>query len=334
MPLAAGHKAVLFCARLYLLAAHPILTFRFVRKLRFWPNPALPQRYHEKILWRKIVDHNPIFVHLSDKLAAKQIAQARCPGLAVAEVLRTGTDPQSLPAPLVAGDVAVKTNNGCGTNIFVADGKPACAKIVALAERWMATSYHRRKGEWGYRDVPRRIFVEEKLALGGGALPTDIKVHAFGGRIGHVWASNKLAGRSRTYSADVAPLAVRDRGYPREDQALPDSPATRALIGQALDLAPRLIDGLDYARIDFMVAGARLYFGEYTLYPGGGYDRWFDPALIERAEALWDLRNSDFLRRPHRGLVRLYAEALRAAIDKTYDLTVCGDKIRRRRIVP
>jgi hypothetical protein len=66
------------------------------------------------MLWRKIVDHNQIFVDLSDKLAAKQIAKARCPELAVAQVLWTGTDPQSLPANLVAGDVAVKTNHGSG----------------------------------------------------------------------------------------------------------------------------------------------------------------------------------------------------------------------------
>jgi hypothetical protein len=323
MPLAGGQKAVLILARLYLLAAHPILTFRFVRKLGFWPNPAFPKRYHEKVLWRKIVDRNPSFVSLSDKLAAKQIARSRCPGLAIAEVLWTGEDPQSLPMPLVAGDVAVKANHGCGANIFVADGKPACAEIVTRAEQWIAKSYHRRKGEWGYRDVPRRIFVEERLALGGGDLPTDIKVHVFGGRIGHVWAADKISGRSRTYSADLAPLAVRDGEYPGKEQALPDSPATRALIARALDFAPRLLDGLDYARVDFMVAGDRLYFGEYTLYPGGGYDRWLDSALTERAEALWDLRTSDFLRRPNRGLARLYAEALRAAIDKS-DLVICS----------
>ena len=100
-----------------------------------------------------------------------------------------------------------------------------------------------------------------------------------------------------------------------QEQELPDSTATRALIKQAIDLAPRLLGGLDYARIDFMVAGGRVYFGEYTFYPGGGYDRWLDPALTERAEMLWDLRNSHFLRRDHWGPARLYADALRAAID-------------------
>jgi hypothetical protein len=306
---------VLFFARYYLLAAHPVLTRQFVRELKFWPNLGLPQRYHEKMLWRKIVDHNPIFVDLSDKLAAKQIAKASCPELDVAQVLWTGTNPQSLPADLVAADVVVKVNHSFGTNIFVADGKPTYTEIMAQAEYWLTHSHGRAYGEWGYRHIPRRIFVEEKLALGGGDLPTDIKVHTYGHQIGHVWVVDKPGSRSRTYDADGAPLPVRDNECPSEQQVLPDTPATRALVAQAIELAPRLLDGLDYARVDFMVAGARLYFGEYTLYPSAGYDCWLDPALTQRAEALWDLRRSNFLRKPRRGLVRLYAEALRTAIE-------------------
>ena len=312
--LTVSQRTILFCARLYLLAAHPVLVSRFIEHLGFWPNPAVPRRYHEKILWRKIVDRNAIFVHLSNKLAAKRSARRRCRALAIARVLWVGTDPWSLPIALVRQDVAVKANHAAGTNIFVTDGQPEYAKVVKKADRWMLRWHHRRHGEWGYRDVPRLLFIEEKLVLGGGDLPTDIKVHVFSTGVSHIWVADKLSGRSRTYSADLTPLEVRDRTYPNQEQILPDSPASQALIRQALELAPRLLGGLDYARIDFMVAGNRLYFGEYTFYPGGGHDPGLDRALAERAEELWDLRASDFLRKRHRGLVRLHAEALRAAI--------------------
>jgi hypothetical protein len=312
--LTVGQRVVLCCARLCLLAAHPVLVARFIRRLGCWPNPAVPRSFHEKILWRKLVDHNPIFVPFTDKLAAKLIARTRCPGLPVAKVLWVGTEPRALPKSLVTRDVAVKASHSSGSTVFVNNGEPDYMKIVWRAERWMARRHHRRHGEWSYRNVPQLIFVEEKLKLGGGDLPTEIKVHAFAGGIGHVWIADTHGRRSQTYSADVRPLAVRDTVNPGEEQKLPDTPATRALIRQALDVAPRLLGRLDYARIDFMVAGGRLYFGEYTLYPGGGYDRWLDPSLTERAEALWDLRHSHFLRKAHRGPLRLYADALRAAI--------------------
>ena len=315
--LTAVQSAILFCARLYLLAAHPILISRFIRHLGFWPNPALPRRYHEKILWRKIVDRNAIFVHLSNKLAAKHSAR-RCPALAVARVLWVGNDAWSLPISLLRQDVAVKPT-------FVTGGQPEYIRIVKKADRWMTRWHHRRHGEWGYRDVPRLLFIEEKLALGGNDLPTDIKVHAFSSGTSHIWVADKLSGRSRTYSAERMPLDVRDRTYPNDEQTLPDSPATQALIKQALDLASRLLGGLDYARIDFMVAGNRLYFGEYTFYPGGGHDGGLDQALAKRAGELWDLRASDFLRQRHWGLVRLYAEALRAAISTSASASAGAD---------
>jgi hypothetical protein len=313
--IAVWQRSVLFLARLYLLAAHPALISQFYRKLGYWPNPAFPQRYHEKLLWRKILDRDVRFVHLSDKLAAKKIAQARCPEVAVAKVLWAGSEPRLLPASLVAKGVVVKTNHGSGFNIFVAEDRPDYRTIVRKLERWMEISHDRKFGEWGYRDVPRRIFVEEKLVSGGGELPTDIKVHTFGSKIGHVWVADKLARRSRTYSADGTPLEVRDNKYRAVEQALPDTPLTRALVRQAIELAPRLLGGHDYARVDFIVAGTCLYFGEFTLYPDAGYDRWLDSGLTSRAEALWDLRRSDFFRKPHRGLARLYADALRARIE-------------------
>ena len=313
--LTVGQRVVLCCARLYLLAAHPVLIFRFIKKLGYWPDPAVPKRFHEKILWRKLVDHNPIFVVLTDKLAAKRIVRSRCPGLAIAKVIWTGTEPRSLPVSLVTRDVAVKANHSSGSNVFVNNGVPEYSRIVSRAERWLHRRHNRRHGEWSYKNVPRIIFVEEKLILGGDDLPTEVKVHAFPGGIGHVWIADTINRRSRTYSAEVRPLAIRDTVNPGVEQELPDSPAVRALIRQAIDLAPTLLGRLDYARIDFMVAGGRLYFGEYTLYPGGGYDLWLDPGLTERAEALWDLRHSHFLRKAHSGPVRLYADALRAAID-------------------
>ncbi|TPK94654.1 MULTISPECIES: hypothetical protein [unclassified Mesorhizobium] len=39
-------------------------------KLGYWPNPAALTRYNELMLRRKIVDRNPRFVTLTDKLAA------------------------------------------------------------------------------------------------------------------------------------------------------------------------------------------------------------------------------------------------------------------------
>jgi hypothetical protein len=308
-------RAVLALARLYLLAAHPVLTFDFVRKLGYWPDPAWPRRYLDRLLWRKLLDRTPRLAAVSDKLAAKRIAGALRPDVPAARVLWSGDDPDAIPAALIAGDAVVKTNHGCAHNIFVALGAPPRDEIVRRARRWLSKPYGRRTGQWAYWPVPRRVFVEERLTLGGVGLPTDIKVHTFPGGICHVWVDDKHGRRSRTYDANGLPLDCRDTAYRDDGHELPDSPALGALVRDAIDLAPGFLGDLDYVRVDFLVCGGRLYFGEYTVYPGAGFDRFYDAGLMARADALWDLRASGFLRGSHRGVVRLYAEALRAAID-------------------
>jgi hypothetical protein len=313
MAVRAVDRVVLALARLYLLAAHPVMTFDFVRTLRRWPDPAWPRGYVDRMFWRKTVDRNPRFAVLCDKLAAKRMAAALRPDVPVVRVLWSGDDPDAMPAALLAGDSVVKANHGCGYNIFVAGGATARDEVVRRLRRWLAKAYGRRTGQWAYWPVPRRVFVEERLTLGGKGLPTDIKVHTFPGGVCDVRVDEK-AGRdrlSRHYDAGGLPLAaVPDAGHEPSD-----SPAVRALVREAVTLAPSFLGDLDYVRVDFLVCESNLYFGEYTVYPGAGFDRFYDPALIERADALWDLRASGFLRRGHRGLVGLYAEALRAAID-------------------
>jgi hypothetical protein len=316
MGVKARHRVVLALARAVMLAGHPLQVFHFVRKIGYLPDPAWPRWYNELFLWRKIVDRNPLFVTLSDKLAAKERAQELVPELLVARVLWTGSEADALPAELLTGDVVVKTTHGCGHNVFVSGSTPPRPEVVSKLKRWLRQSHHRHHGQWAYRDVPRRAFVEERLALGEVAgMPTEVKVHVFAGKIGLTWTADKKRGLSRSYRPDGTAADMRDREYPAPERALPDSPALRDIVRQATGFALRLAGDIDHLRVDFMVAAGRLYFGEATVYSAAGYDMWFDPALARGAELLWDLRWSDFLRRQQRGARRIYATALRAALD-------------------
>ena len=129
------HRFVLAVARLLITARHPMLVVRFARRIGYLPNPAAPEAYNERMLWRKIIDHNPLFVTLSDKLAAKDHVRRACPELMVPRTLWRGRDPDQIPDELLAGDVVVKTNHGCEMNIVVSDGQPDRATIIRKLKR-------------------------------------------------------------------------------------------------------------------------------------------------------------------------------------------------------
>ena len=309
----ARHRIVLAIARLLLTARHPALAARFAMKLGYLPNPARPRTYQELMLWRKIVDRNPLFVTLTDKLAAKDYIRDRCPELPRPRTLWSGSDPADIPPDLLAGKVMVKANHGCAMNLFVCDGRPDHAAIIGKTRHWLGKRYGRRNGEWAYWPIAPRVFAEEWLDLSGGTIATDIKVHVCGGVISHVWAEDKMASRSHLFDGHGNPLPGRDPDYPREDQALPVGPRLLDYVRQAAAIAPRIAGDIDHVRIDFLVTDRCLYAGEVSVYSAAGYGTWTNPAIAAGIERHWRLDRSDYLRRQHRGFfARLYADALRA----------------------
>jgi len=308
----ARHRLVLALTRLLLTLRHPALVVRFVIKLGYLPNPAAPESYHELVLWRKILDRNPLFVTLTDKLAAKAHISSACPELALPRTLWSGHNPADIPAELLAGNVVIKTNHGCAMNIFVAGGEPIRDRIIAKARHWLAKRYGRRDGEWAYWPIVPTVFVEERLQLSGGNIATDIKVHVCSGVVTHAWVEDKAALRSLLLDRDANPLPGRDPDYPREDQAVPVNARLLDYVRQAISIAPVIAGDLDYIRVDFLVTDNCLYGGEIVVYPGAGYGTTTNPAFAGEIERLWRLDRSHYLQRQHSGVAHLYTSALHA----------------------
>lgn len=306
------HRLVLALARLAITLRHPQLVARFTRKLGYLPNPAAPQRYNECMLWRRLIDHNPLFVTLSDKLAAKDYINKVCPDLPVPKTLWRGHDPDEIPSALLAGDVIVKANHGCDMNIVISNGQPDRTTIIEAARGWLGKRQGRYNSEWGYWPIVPEILVEELLPLAGGEIATEIKVQVCSGVVCHVRAEDKKILMSHLFDPDGNPLPGRDIDYPREDQALAVTPRLLELIRQAATIAPRIAGDLDYVRVDFLVTNERLFAGEVTVYTAGGYSTWSNPAIMAGIEQHWRLEHAGFLRRRHTGFTRLYAEALLA----------------------
>jgi hypothetical protein len=309
--------AVLTTARALLFLSHPVLIRQFVKRLGYLPNPAVPRTYNEKVLWRKLLDHDRRFVAFADKLAAKEYARARCPDLPIPRTLWIGDTADAIPdaTTLSGDDVVVKTNHGFNFNVFISNGNYNRAALVRTVARWLRTVHGQREGEWAYGLIRPRVFVEERLALDAGDAPTDIKVHACDGEIVHGWAVNKNSEKAVTLAPSGDSIG-RALTYASDERALPVDDALRARFAEASRFARTLSQGVDYARYDFLVARGRLYFGEITLYPAAGYDGWADPAVALRLARCWDLRKSAFLMADRSGPLGVYARALRARLGR------------------
>jgi hypothetical protein len=296
------------------LARHPRLHAKFLRRMRRFPDVAVPSDYTDRMLWRKLFDRNPLFVTFADKLATKDWIAARCPGLPIPATLWRGTDPAAIPRGLLRPGVIVKANHGSNFNLPIRDRVPPHEQVVATARRWLATSWGHRRGEWHYAHVRREVFVEEMV--GGDGPLADIQIRAGAGRAGLC----SVTFDTKTDRQTVRYLDIEGGRVEEPDSAAhaaPDALPTPPRFPDAIAAARVLSREVDYARFDFLADGSGLWAGEITLFPAAGHGV-LEGEMRALVLGVWDLRNTWFLREgaalggPFR---RAYATALRRALD-------------------
>jgi hypothetical protein len=272
----------------------PPLAYQWARYL-FWYRGLLPlrrpQTFTQRLFHKMARDRDPLLRVTSDKVGLRDYVLERLgPGHLpeLYAVLRTPAELHDLPLP---ERYVVKATHGSGmTRIVLADGPEARAATCVPARRWLARPYWRKNGEWGYREVPPRLVVEEFLDGGDGASPPDWKWMCFGGRAAQVPVDfARFSGHTRNhYDADGIRLPLRLH-YP-EGPDIP-LPASFAAMRQ---IAERLAQPFAFVRVDLYTVGDRILVGELSHYPTGGNKSYDPPEWDTRLGALWP--------EPHPGL--------------------------------
>ncbi len=300
-----------------LYALHPWLLFQYWRNVRRFPDIAVPTDVNEKMLWRKIFDRNPDFVQFSDKLRAKQYVRRRAPDIAQCPVLWNGTDLDDLPDHLSGQPCLLKVNHSSGMNLAL-DGGPVDRRALKKSTRsWLAHRHDRVHGEWAYRDVVPEFFLEADISAGQQSDLVDLIVYVFSNTVTLIVATiGEKTDREQValFDAkggrlDAVPVSYRN-GW--RAAALPDSFDLPMDAAALVHFALAIANGTDHLRVDFMWNGEELYFCEITVYPGGGYRAYSDPAIVELMTRSWNIADSWFLRSPQTGWRRQYAAWLKA----------------------
>jgi hypothetical protein len=312
-------RAVFAAAEGYFRACAP-KTYRvhrdFCRKMGYPPFFAYPASSNEKLLWRKILDHDPRFVRLSDKLDARAWAREHGVTAPAPEVLWVGTDPADMPDALLTDDVVIKTNHAWRQLHFVRDGLGDRAALDAKLRGWLAYDHSTHLSQWAYRHVPRRLFLERVVGRPGQPLE-DLKFHMFAGRPLRVTRLRRAPGVSegQVYEPDADGALTLTGGKPTAVAGRADLPPLKRLDEMA-EIARALASAFDYIRIDFLVDDDLFWLGEITVYPNAGLNahNGADPGSPLSRD--WDLRRSWFMRqailpKP----LDAYRRTLRAVLD-------------------
>ncbi len=238
------------------------------------------------------------------------------PAFSTPRVLWSGSDPDAIPDEVLQGDVVIKANHASGTNHFVTGGELDREEIVSKCRRWLDDDYSLRAEEWGYRNIPRRIFVEE--IIGKDAALQELKFYTFGAHVGRlIQIVDRFGAKTGCrYDPDEAGDLVSsgekaDVAESLYDGGLPDS------YPKALAAARQLGACFDHARVDLFTDGGAVWFNEITVYNMGGKLSYTGNLRDGHETKAWDLRRSAFFGSRHRGWRGFYAASLRRHLDRS-----------------
>ncbi len=251
-------------------------------KLGYRPNLDNPTTFTERLLAKRVFDHDPLIPLTADKFTLRGYVEERLgegylPRLYAVIESVADVDLTSLPA-----DYVMKGTHGSGWNRIVTGSDLTRAEAMTLATDWLGRSYYRKRLEWAYRDLTPRVVFEENLAPGRPI--DDYKVFVFGGvpRIIQVDRDRFTDHRRTLYTPEWRAVSVACE-YPL--LAAPVEVPPR--LGEMLGAAAKLAEPFAFARVDFYSLPDRLVVGEITHYPEGGVVRFEPRAFDLELGAVW-----------------------------------------------
>jgi hypothetical protein len=243
-------------------------------------------------------------------MAAKEWMTQRAPGLDAARVLWSVKSVSELPVDALRAGIVIKADSGWNQNLFLGTDPVDFAPIKTLIGTWLRAPQTDKYGGRYWPNAEQKVFAEEMIVNKDGPL-VDINFFCCNGNVDFavVTVGEKTDGELIAYFTEDGQRItsiMRERGYQRKwlplEFAVPDGYA------EAAEAAAVLSAGIDFIRVDIMIANGRPYACEMSPFPGeAGYDT---TALYKNWVKNWDIRRTWFVSQPKHGLLERYRKAL------------------------
>jgi hypothetical protein len=138
--------------------------------------------------------------------------------------------------------------------------------VVGSLSEYLASNFYWVAREYQYRNIKPRILIEELIEDGHADGPLDYRFWGFEGKPEIIQVDNRPHNINPFYDVDWNRLELRYR-----EQAEVRDISRPANLSQMNAVARALAADFDFVRIDLYTTGNRIYVGELTFTPVGGY---------------------------------------------------------------
>ena len=247
--------------------------------------------FNEKLQWLKLYDRKPFYSSIVDKYEVKKYVANIIGEEYTVPTLGVWNSFEEIDFNALPDRYVLKCTHDSG-GIYIAKNKDnkSIRASRRILKRSLKKNYYYLFREWPYKYVKPRIIAEQYLEgnTRGGII--DYKIHCFNGEPQIILVcADRFSDTGLTedfFDTKWNHLAVRRPKYKNSSSKI----LRPQELDEMLELSRRLSKGFLFLRVDFYVVQHRVYIGELTFFPNGGYEKFIPESF--------DLKLGDMLRLP------------------------------------
>ena len=234
-----------------------------------------PQTFNAKLQWLKLYDSNPESTKMLVNYEVKKYISNMIGEEYIIPTLGIYNKFKEINFNGLPNQFVLKCTHDSGSTIICKDKKKLKQKEVrAKINKALKNNYYYNGREWPYKNVKPRIIVEKYMEDYTGFL-IDYKIYAFNGKCDYVMICvdrEKENEKTKFIYYDKEwniKKELSDDGKKYGDNINLKKPKN---LDKMFEIASKLSKDIPFVRVDFYEIDGKLYFGELTFFPSGGFD--------------------------------------------------------------
>ncbi len=254
----------------------------------YFPDIENPKTFNEKIQWYKLYYDDPLIAKCIDKISFKEYIKEVIGNEYVIPSLGEYSNADEIDFDGLPDQFVIKANFGSSAKeIIIVTDK---SKLDIAGTRKTISSWEKpwwRDAWGGYEFVQPKILIEEYIEQVDGQV-YDYKFWCFNGDAEHIYVSADRFKRHtiNVYNIDWEKVDIAFTDFPTFEKEI-EKPEH---LSQMIAVSKLVSKRFPFVRMDFYETEKRIYVGELTFYPAGGFE-----LFIPRD---WDYKLGEMLKLP------------------------------------
>ncbi len=249
---------------------YDIIHWHCLRELGDFPNLTNCRDLNDRINWLKLFDQDEEMIRCSDKLMMRNFVAERLGDNYLPKVYQTGLRFADIDFASLPKSFCIKTNHDSGSVVLVHDKETVDRlELERFFDQALSKIYGWSNGEWAYRFIERKVFVEELIDPESGSPPADYKFHCSEGKVGFCAT---VYDRSASGKEQILDRHGNDLSIPLSPETYRYGSSFKkpAAWDEMASAAETLSRGFKFVRVDMYYSNGRVYVGELTFWPMSG----------------------------------------------------------------